>query len=273
MLPSMELQPSAHPWTAVCLGLDAELRQLEELRRDLLAARARGVDHLTAALLDETWLARLLEAHADAAVLRRVLERMRESLAAGEPYDVDALRAAARDELGRRPLHEHLAALVASLPVPPAPRMIRLFDCHVAGTTFRSLDRVLRADGSIAVEAAEAELAVGDVLRLEREPMNRWDPRAIRVLTPNDRWLGYVPRAKSETAARLLDAGKRVGAVLDATHRHAHGWLELRIGVCLIDVGASDGFKLDRQAPTEVVGLTDGALTPGGGGGWRSSSA
>ena len=55
---------------------------------------------------------------------------------------------------------------------------------------------------------AEPELAPGAFLLLKREPANPHDPLAIMILDETGRQLGYVPRAKNEALARLMDAGK-----------------------------------------------------------------
>lgn len=220
-------------WTALCRGIDEQVWGVVGLHRRLADAGVRGVDHLCGPLLDETFLDRVLETHGELAVLRHLLARMDRAVSAGEHYDVDALRVDVQREVAGRSKEELLAPLLARLGAPPARQLIPLQACHVAGTTYRSLERVFRADGTVLIEAAEDELAIGDELRLEREPLNRWDDRAIRVVTTANRWLGYIPRARSEVAANLLDGGQRLVAVLDGMHRHVHGWLELGITVCL----------------------------------------
>lgn len=120
-----------------------------------------------------------------------------------------------------------LAAIAGSLgkdgrPLPFV-REIFLLSCHVAGTEYHD------------AEEAEPELAVGTALVFQREPDNRHDELASRILDPKGRMLGYVPRAKNEVLARLLDAGKLVFGVLEAKQRRGH-WLHLAIRVYLRDL-------------------------------------
>ena len=51
-------------------------------------------------------------------------------------------------------------------------------------------------------------LPAGTKLFLEREPDNPVDRWATRVLTMDGRFLGYLPAAKNQSVARLIDAGK-----------------------------------------------------------------
>lgn len=221
-------------WSAACHALELEVRRALDLR-ELLTSSVRAVDQLASPLLDGAWLDELLATLEKVETLRRVLEDILRRLKRGDYYDVEALRAAALSELGKRSREERLAALVAQVVAAPDRTTIPLFTCHVAGTTFRSLDRVLHADGSVAIPAAEDELEIGDELRFEREPSNRHDPNAVRVLTLDDRWLGYVPRARSDVVAALLEGGKDAGGIVEHVHRHAHGWLEVRMTVCLFE--------------------------------------
>ena len=55
-----------------------------------------------------------------------------------------------------------------------------------------------------------AGLKEGDVLKLVREPQNRYDPRAIKVLNQDGMHIGYVPRIKNEVISNLMDAGKHM---------------------------------------------------------------
>ncbi len=97
-----------------------------------------------------------------------------------------------------------------------------LLACHVAGTSYR-----LR--GLADVEPA---LAVGDALILQREPGNPADLLAIAVFDRRRRHLGYVPRAKNEVLARLMDAGVGVDARLDSK-AWVGDWLRLEMSVFL----------------------------------------
>src|SRR5690606_28351346 len=203
-------------WSAACRALEDEVGRVLSLREDLLAANVRGVDLLAASLLDDAWLGELLGRLEEMEALRRLLNAILFRLRCGERYDVDALRAAALQHIAERPRDEHMATLLVRLVARQAPQATPLFTCVIAGSAFRSLDRVLAEDGSVVVEAAEDEVVVGDDLRLEREPTNRHDASAVRVVTLSGRWLGYVPRARSAVVGTLLDAGLDVRAAVAA---------------------------------------------------------
>ena len=51
-------------------------------------------------------------------------------------------------------------------------------------------------------------LKKGDRLSLLLEPKNKYDEKAILVLDPKGKKLGYIPRAKNEVLYHLMDAGK-----------------------------------------------------------------
>ena len=52
------------------------------------------------------------------------------------------------------------------------------------------------------------ELRAGDALTLEREPHNRHDPRAVRVLW-RGRMLGYLPRAAKSSSTKRSTASSK----------------------------------------------------------------
>jgi hypothetical protein len=74
------------------------------------------------------------------------------------------------------------------------------------------------------------QLTVGDALTLEREPGNRHDTRAVRVL-----WrgvmIGYLPRAANFEAADEMDAGTRLSARIGALMPDPDPWKRLRVDV------------------------------------------
>lgn len=105
----------------------------------------------------------------------------------------------------------------------PYVREIFLLDCHVAGTSYVELDDV------------ESELQAGQLLVCMREPENPHDDLAIRIHDERGRKLGYVPRAKNEVLARLMDAGKIVFARLEDKAR-MNGWLKLSMRVFMRDL-------------------------------------
>lgn len=104
----------------------------------------------------------------------------------------------------------------------PFAREIMLVECHIAGTSFRD------------VRSVEPDLAAGTFLALRREPGNPHDELAIMILTEHGRQLGYVPRAKNEALARLMDAGKLLFARLE-TKQWVDDWLRAEIRIFLRD--------------------------------------
>lgn len=104
----------------------------------------------------------------------------------------------------------------------PFAREIMLIECHVAGTSHRDLKSVAPA------------LQPGAFLVLRREPDNPHDALAILILDEAGHPLGYVPRAKNEAIARLMDAGKLLFGRLDAKE-WLGDWLKLETRVFLRD--------------------------------------
>ena len=101
----------------------------------------------------------------------------------------------------------------------PFERSIFLLGTQVAGTSFRkNMDELYE------------KLNEGDLVKLVREPENKYDEYAIRIDTnsdqplgyvpsekvPDDEYLklGYVPRVNNKILARLMDAGKYLYGVV-----------------------------------------------------------
>ena len=60
-----------------------------------------------------------------------------------------------------------------------------------------------------------AVLTAGHELALEREPDNRFDPFAVRVIDPNTEiHIGYVPRTASQEISSALASGADYKAIL-----------------------------------------------------------
>ena len=104
----------------------------------------------------------------------------------------------------------------------PFAREIMLIECQIAGTSHRD------------VKSIEPDLRPGDLLPLKREPDNPHDPLAIMILEEAGHHLGYVPRAKNEALARLMDAGKLLFARLESKAWHGD-WLEVEARIFLRD--------------------------------------
>lgn len=92
----------------------------------------------------------------------------------------------------------------------------------VAGTSYQNLAQI------------EEKIILNETkLKLKREPDNEYDKFAILVLFEEHK-LGYIPKAKNQTIARLMDAGKEFYA--KATQKEWEGkWLRIDIEVFLID--------------------------------------
>lgn len=92
----------------------------------------------------------------------------------------------------------------------------------IAGTSYQNLQEI------------EKQIIVNESkLILKREPDNEYDTFAILVLF-NDHKLGYIPKSKNQTIARLMDAGKEFYA--KATHKEWEGkWLRIDMEVFLKD--------------------------------------
>ncbi len=104
----------------------------------------------------------------------------------------------------------------------PFAREILLVECQLAGTSYRGL------------KADNGGLAPGATLVLEREPGNAHDALAIMVFDESGTHLGYVPRAKNEALARLMDAGKWLFAKLASKHWQGD-WLLAEMQIYLRD--------------------------------------
>lgn len=104
----------------------------------------------------------------------------------------------------------------------PFAREIMLVERQIAGTSHRD------------VKSLEPTLTPGALLVLKREPANPHDALAIMIFNEKGAQLGYVPRAKNEALARLMDAGKLLFAKLESTTWQGD-WLRVEARVFLRD--------------------------------------
>lgn len=79
-----------------------------------------------------------------------------------------------------------------------------------------------------------AHLPTGTRLELRREPTNRHDSWAIRVLDPGGDLLGYLPADVNEVLARMMDAGKCLYAKISAQDSRGT-WNRMYVEVYLDD--------------------------------------
>lgn len=104
----------------------------------------------------------------------------------------------------------------------PFVQEIFLMQCHVAGTSHLDLEEV------------EESLEPTDLLLFKREPDNPYDELAILIFDQSGNKLGYVPKAKNEVIARLMDAGKLLFGKLEKKNWFDE-WLKLDIRVYMRD--------------------------------------
>ena len=103
----------------------------------------------------------------------------------------------------------------------PLIREIHLFDRYVAGTTHLQDPSVLQ------------EIHEGDKLALRREE-NKFDEKAILVLAPDGRKLGYIPEKDNLVFSRLMDAGKMLTARIREIEKRG-SFTKIAIGIFLVD--------------------------------------
>jgi hypothetical protein len=101
-------------------------------------------------------------------------------------------------------------------------RELVVLECHVAGTSYLELEDV------------EPRLKSDDRFFLIREPENEHDAFAVAIYTAEKVKLGYLPKSRNESVARLLDAGKTLFAVL-VSKEWQQEWLKLSVKVFYID--------------------------------------
>ncbi len=103
----------------------------------------------------------------------------------------------------------------------PLIREIHLFDTYVAGTTHLQDITVLEA------------IKVEDKLTLRREE-NKFDEKAILVLAPDGRKMGYIPEKDNLVFSRLMDAGKMLTARIKEIEKRG-SFTKIAIGIYLVD--------------------------------------
>ena len=104
----------------------------------------------------------------------------------------------------------------------PLIKEIHLFDTYVAGTTHLKDESVLD------------EIEVGQKLTLKRE-INKFDEKAIMLITENGKKVGYVPEKDNVIFPRLMDAGKLLSAKVTDIKERKGDFLQISIGIYLID--------------------------------------
>ena len=106
--------------------------------------------------------------------------------------------------------------------IKPLVKEIHLFDTYVAGTSYLKDSSVLD------------EIKSGDKLTLRRED-NKFDSKAILVLTSDGKKLGYVPEKDNVIFSRLMDAGKMLSATITEIRERSRNFRQISIGIYLVD--------------------------------------
>lgn len=83
-------------------------------------------------------------------------------------------------------------------------------------------------------------LQEGDKVTLRLEPKNKYDEKAILVLDPKGKKLGYIPRRKNEVLYHLMDAGKELFGIVEGGDigedlDENDTWIEIYIDVYMKD--------------------------------------
>lgn len=103
----------------------------------------------------------------------------------------------------------------------PLTKEIYLFDTYIAGTSHIDDQSIFKT------------LKSGDTLILRRED-NKFDDKAILVLTEQKTKLGYIPEKDNLIFARLMDAGKMLIARVEGIQEHV-GFTQINIQIYLVD--------------------------------------
>ncbi len=106
--------------------------------------------------------------------------------------------------------------------IKPLVKEIHLFDTYVAGTSFLKDKSVLD------------DIKPGDKLTLRRED-NKFDSKAILVLTGDGKKLGYIPEKDNGIFSRLMDAGKMLSAAISEIRERGGDFRQISIGIYLVD--------------------------------------
>ena len=104
----------------------------------------------------------------------------------------------------------------------PLIREIHLFDTYIAGTTHLKDKTVLD------------EIEVGHKLTLKRE-INKFDEKAIMLITEDGKKVGYVPEKDNVIFSRLMDAGKLLSARITDIKERKGDFRQIGIGIYLVD--------------------------------------
>ncbi|MCR4689080.1 MAG: HIRAN domain-containing protein [Saccharofermentans sp.] len=105
--------------------------------------------------------------------------------------------------------------------IKPLVKEIFLFDTFIAGTTYVDKEVI-------------AGLKPGDALILQREKDNKFDDRAVLVLTSDKKKAGYIPEKDNVIFSRLMDAGKLLTAKINSIDKKGD-FSKVKIDIYLTD--------------------------------------
>jgi hypothetical protein len=105
---------------------------------------------------------------------------------------------------------------------------------YIAGVQFRPKDEI---------SAAAKDLVVGDTLLLVPEPDNKFDPNAVKILSPHKIgemeygtiFLGYVPKKYSSEVAAMLSIGEPVICTVDEVNVAAKTYEMFKVTISTVD--------------------------------------
>lgn len=106
--------------------------------------------------------------------------------------------------------------------IKPLIKEIHLFDTYVAGVSYLKDKTVLD------------DIKIKDRLTLQRED-NKFDDKAILILTSEGKKLGYVPEKDNIIFSRLMDAGKMLAAYITDIKKRSIDYQQISIGIYLVD--------------------------------------
>lgn len=106
--------------------------------------------------------------------------------------------------------------------IKPLIKEIHLFDTYVAGVSYLKDKSVLE------------NIKIKDRLTLQRED-NKFDDKAILILTSEGKKLGYVPEKDNIIFSRLMDAGKMLAAYITDIKKRSIDYQQISIGIYLVD--------------------------------------
>jgi hypothetical protein len=77
-------------------------------------------------------------------------------------------------------------------------------------------------------------IKIKDRLTLQRED-NKFDDKAILILTSEGKKLGYVPEKDNIIFSRLMDAGKMLVAYITEIKKRSIDYQQISIGIYMVD--------------------------------------